>query len=237
MAVRDGLAPAGEIRLDAYGGPAAIARHTEAAADVVDHEHGASLVCEFAAAHGKVARGQELVLEDIMPEGRDEDGGEIVACGFHGLFETRGVVIGAEVLGGAFARRDASGAWVRPRLRAVIGARRTHDAIAFRLCSGGHEGDGGGVRAVLAEHGPVGVGDHAGEGFSQFDHGGAGAGERIASAHLVGVGCVDAGMAVAEQLRAIGAHEVEIAVAVDVPHPRAFGAREELRIAFREGGC
>ena len=62
------------------------------------------------------------------------------------------------------------------------------------------------------------------------------AGHRIATGHLLDIGAVDLGIAVAEQLRTVGAHQVKQQVAVRVPQPRAFRAREVLRVAVRQGG-
>jgi hypothetical protein len=59
-------------------------------------------------------------------------------------------------------------------------------------------------------------------------------GHRIADGHLFDIRAVDIGMAVAEELRAIGAYQVEKDVSVRVPKPGTFGARKELRIAFRQ---
>ena len=47
-------------------------------------------------------------------------------------------------------------------------------------------------------------------------------------------GVLDLAVAVAQHHRAVGAHEVDIGVAVDVPQGGALGAGEELRIAGRQ---
>ena len=57
-----------------------------------------------------------------------------------------------------------------PRRSAVIGAPRAHDAAAAGVRARDHQRHRGGVRAVLAEHRPVGVADHRDDRFGEIDH-------------------------------------------------------------------
>ena len=59
-------------------------------------------------------------------------------------------------------------------------------------------------------------------------------GERVAPASMALA--FDALVGVAEQLRAIGAHQVEVARAIRVPQIRALAARDDLRVVVWQGG-
>lgn len=110
----------------------------------------------------------------------------------------------------------------------MVGAVGAEDGVA----SGGGAGDGGGVDggvgAVFGEPGPVGPGGDVDEEFGEFDDFGAGSVEAVAGVQLCGGGAVDGGVGVAQEDGSVGAEEVDVLVAVDVPDVSAVAALEEL---------
>jgi len=114
----------------------------------------------------------------------------------------------------------------------VIGAAGADDGLLSGMGLGDHHRHGGGVGAVLAEDRPVGVADLGDEGFGQIDDHRSGAGHGVALLHAANIGGVDHRVVVAEQVGAIAAHEVDVAVAVGVPEVGALATGEELWIAL-----
>ena len=98
-----------------------------------------------------------------------------------------------------------------------------------------HHCQAGGVAAVLAEQGPVAPGHHLYQGFRQFNHDRCGETDGVALRVLCSRGFIDHGMVVTQDHRAVGAHHVDVFVAVDIPEMRALGAGEELRTRYVGG--
>ncbi len=130
-----------------------------------------------------------------------------------------------------YGPRRARGA---PRHRPVIGPLGADDRLAAGVGARDHQGHQGRVGPVLAEHRPVGVRDHGDQGLGQIDHHPARPGHGVAPAQLVDEGAVDHLVAVADQIGAIGAHEIEQFGPVGVPKPGALCAGEELGIVIRQ---
>ena len=169
-----------------------------------------------------------------MFQRRGENGGEIFASGAGRRFEAGHVVVVTEDLVGLVLRSRSRRPHGTPRRRAVIGAFGQYDRRPAGVGAGDHQRHQGGVGAVLTEHGPVGVADHAGQGFSQFHHQAGRTGQGVAPGQLIRVRRVDDRVAIAEQVWTVGAHEVEQLVAVGVPQPRAPTRAEELRVVIRQ---
>ncbi len=234
VAVGEALAPAGEIGLDAHRRPAAVAGDAKAGPHVVDHQQGAGLVAELAGAPGIGDLRHGLINEGVVLERRGENRGQVVAGLGHGGLQARHVVVFAGDLVGLVLGHQTGRAQIAPGMSAMIGALGDDDGLAPGLGAGGHQRHLGGVAAVLAEDRPVGVGDHRGQGFGQLYHQGGGAGHGVAQVQLADEGRVDGLVAIAHEVGAIGAHEIQILGPVRVPDPGAAGAGEELRIVVGE---
>ena len=230
MAVGDALAPGREVGLHAHHRPRTVARHPQARAHVVDDQQRPGLVGQLAAAARIGAVRGGLVDEGVVLERGGEDRGQVLARLRHGRLQAGHVVVVAEDL----VRAVGVGRACRPRRAPgrgpVIGALGPHDGLAPGVRPRGHQRHGRGVGAVLAEHRPVRVADQQGHLLGQPHHQLGRPGQGVADPELAHIGRVDLGMAVAEEVRAIGAHQVEVALAVGVPDVRAVRLREELRI-------
>ena len=116
----------------------------------------------------------------------------------------------------------------------MIGAARHQDLALLGGGARDHDAERRGVGTVALEHRPVGMRHHADQFLGKLDETLRRSGQHVAQRALRGGGFLDLAVAVAQHHRAVGAHEVDIGVAVDVPQGGAFGAREELRIARRQ---
>lgn len=121
-----------------------------------------------------------------------------------------------------------------PRGRTMVRAARNENLPLLAICSRDHHRHRRGVRAVLAEHRPIGVADLLGERLGKLDHHLAGARCRIDLLQLAGRGLLDPFVAIAEQVRAVAAHVVDVLVAVDVPQMGTFRFRKVQREIFRQ---
>ena len=158
-----------------------------------------------------------LVDKCVVFYRRREDRRQIISCLKRGRFQTGDVIVVAEYLVRLVLRDGSRRARRAPWHRSMVGALGPDDGLSAGMGPGDHQGHQGGVGAVLAEHRPVGVSHHGNHGLGQFDHHPAGAGHGVAASELVHEGAVNFLVAIADQVRSIGAHEVEQFVAVRIP--------------------
>ena len=169
-----------------------------------------------------------------MLEGRREDRRQVVTRLGHGGFQAGHVVVVTENLVGPVRVDRAGRTRHAPGGCAMIGALGPDHFLAPRMGPGRRQRHGGGVGAVLAEDRPVSVGDHGRQRLGQLHHKRRRSRQRIALTQLTNERRVDFGMAISEQVRAVGAHEIQIAVAVHIGDVGAVTPREELRIVIRQ---
>ena len=223
-----------EVGLHAEVRPAAAARQPEAGADLVEDQQRAVLVAKLARRGRERLLGQRLVLEGLVPERRGDDAGDVALVGLERRLQAVGVVVLVVDEVRLVLRQGAGRARRAPGRGAVVGAGGAEDLAALGLGARGDDRHRGGVRAVLAEDRPVGVVDHADQRLGQHDDDFGRAGHRIAQRLLRGRGGLHRLEPVAQQVRPVGAHEVDVLVAVDVPEPRAARPAEELRVLLRQ---
>ena len=111
-----------------------------------------------------------LVCQNIMLEGGGEDSGQIIAGLFRGLFQAFDIVVFIMDDMCTVFRHCAIGEGRAPGCCAMIGACGDEDFLAAAIGACGHQRHCGGIRTVLAEHGPVGMGDEFGPFLGQFHH-------------------------------------------------------------------
>ena len=232
MAVGDGLRVADEIR----GGAPVLARaaevETKAGAHVVHGEERPVLVAERAEAGEEAGggRGAGLVVERRRHHHRDlarmldEERPQLVEIVPRELEQIVAVV-------GGHSGQVGEG----PGARRVIGAARADDARPAGMGAGHVDRPARRVGAVLAEDHQVGAQGERDQALGQLDHARAGQRQAVPRRDLLGDRRLHGGMAVAEDHRAVGAHPVDVLVAVDVPHPPALGAGEEARVVLAKG--
>jgi hypothetical protein len=91
-------------------------------------------------------------------------------------------------------------------------------------------------RPVVAEHHQVGARGQGDQPLRQLDHARPRQGQAIAARKLIGHRLLDIRVPVPENHRPIGAHPVDVRIAVDVPHVRALAPHEEARVECAVGG-
>ena len=214
--------------------PGTVSRQPKSGAHLVDDEQGIVRVAEAAQAARIIDGRQELVREDLVPERGREYAGDIALTALEGRLQAVEVVVVEADDVGPVLGHDPLRARRVPRRGAVIGAARDEDLATVAIGPRGDHCHGGRVAAVLAEHGPVGMGDHADEVFGQHDHGLGRACHRVAEGRLGGGRPFDLGVPVAQKIGTEGAHVVDISVAVGIPQIGALGAREILRETVRQ---
>ena len=234
MAVGNGLSPCRQVGLHTQMVPAAVALNTKAGADVVDNQQRILFVAELACS-SRIGRIRQLLIdEDIVLEGRGEDGGQIIASLRHRILQAFYVIVLIinEVSAVFFHRPGRDGR--APGRCAMIGPARHQNLLASPIGPRRQQRHAGGVRAVLAEHCPVGMRDHRHEGFGQFHHARRRPRRHVNLRHLLAVSGVHLLVAVAEEIGSIAAHEIDIAVSIDIPEIGAFRTLEELRRMRRQ---
>jgi hypothetical protein len=92
-------------------------------------------------------------------------------------------------------------------------------------------------RPVVAKHHQVGARGQGEQPLRQLDHARPRQGQAAAARELIGHRLLDIRVPVAEDHRPIGAHPVDVLIAVDVPHMRALALHEEARVRFAMGGA
>jgi len=180
---------------------------------------------------GELGAHHLLVEPGVVPERRHDDRGHVVAAALlDGPLHARDVVVPVVAEVGVVLRRDAGPPAAEPRHRAVVGAGRREDRGPPGRGAGHHQADRGGVGPVLCEDRPVRVRDAAGEQFRQLDHDRPRPGHGVAQGPLGGGRLLHLRVPVPEQDGPEAAHEVDVLVAVHVPHVRAVRALVELRV-------
>ena len=234
MAVGDRLAPRAQVGVDADRLPAAAVRQPEAAAHVVEDQCGARVVAHPAQVAGEGGVDELLVDAGIVAEGRYDDRRQVVPGGGHRGVDRRDVVehvVGEmrPVLG-----HHTGGVRGAPWRRTVIRPGGDEHLAPTRRGASHRDARGGGVGAVLLEDRPVGVAHHTDHPLGQF-HGEVR--RPVLAVGLLGLGAgrgLDRRVAMAEDDRSVAAHEVDVLVAVDVPHAAAVAALHELREPVRQ---
>ena len=117
-----------------------------------------------------------------------------------------------------------------PGRNAMVIALKKDDFFAAGKGAGGHHRKCGDVVAVFGKECPVGGFNGFDEQLGKIDHHSRGRGDAVLLLALLPGGLVNIGVAVAEDIRAVGAHIVNEAVAVNVPEVsplRALGKERE----------
>jgi hypothetical protein len=91
-------------------------------------------------------------------------------------------------------------------------------------------------RPVVAEHHQVGARGQGDQPLRRLDHARPRQGQAVAARELIGHRLLYLRVPVAKHHRPIGAHPVDVRIAVDVPHVRALAPHEEARVEFAVGG-
>ena len=224
IAVGDRLRIAAQVRLVAEPHVRASQVRAEADADVVADQQRAAIVGE---------RAQAVQEPGVRKFGVCE-GRVVVWCDHHrrhvpgvAVEQVRDAVqvVPAEAMDmGQILFEQAGMAGHRPRMGAVVGAVGGQHLAAPGMGARGLQRVRGHVRAVDPEQRPVHAGDAGGQLLGQLHHLRAGRVEAEAPPHRGGGGGVDGAVAVAEQVAAEAAQEVDVLVAVDVPEAAACAA-------------
>ena len=203
----------------------------EAASDLVHHERRAELIAQLAQPAGE--RGIDVLLVEarVVLEGRRDDRRDITGTGLlDRALDACRVVVLVVVQSGPLFRGHSIHPNRRPRCGPVIRPLRGQHLVPAGLGARNHQRDRRGVGAVLGEDRPVGVRDSLHEQLAELHHARCRPRLGVPLRRLCRRGGLDAGMLVAEDHRAEAAHEVDVLVAVDVPHARALRALVELRV-------
>ena len=120
-----------------------------------------------------------------------------------------------------------------PGVVAMIIIAQEKDFALAGVCAREHHAKGGGVRAVFHEKGPVRHGYGIHQRFRAFHHLIGRRGGAIGDAQLLYGGFVHIRVAIAQHVRAVGAHAIQIAVAVHIPEIGSLGARGDQRPVFQ----
>jgi hypothetical protein len=214
--------------------PGTRAREPEPTAHLVHQQQALAAVAHLAHGLRELARRQRLVDEAIVPERRHQHAGQVALGRLRRSLQARGVVVleGQQVraiLGQRAGRHRRA-----PGIGAVVRARSHEDLAPARMRARHAHRHRRRVRAVLAEHRPLRVRHLPGELFRQLDDQCGRAGHAVAGLELRDVGSVDLRIAIAEQVRPVRTHQVDVPVAVHIPQPRTLRAREELRKIRRQ---
>ncbi len=211
----------------------------EAGTHVVNYEDSADIVACLTNRFEKARRGKLGVVERLMTERRDDHTGHVVLVLLDDAFESANVVVLESEHVDALLGRDARKERRAPGADAVISALDNHDLVSARMGTSDAGGISGYVGPVLSEDGPVGDGHDAYEPLGEFDVARA---RQVAGVALLDLGAgrlLDFGMIVAEHHRSVGAHVVDVFIAVDVPEAGALGTFDEARrgAEHQEGGA
>ena len=136
VAVGDGLAVAGEVRPHAIGLPGAAQVQPEASPHVVQHQDDALLVAEGAHALEEAGGRHLLVVEQIVPEGGEDDGRHLALVLRHDPLQALQVVVLEGGDKGALGGGDAGGDGRAPGVGAVVGAGGHDDLVAAGVGAG-----------------------------------------------------------------------------------------------------
>ena len=141
------------------------------------------------------------------------------------------VPVDVEVVGEVFLGDAGVAELLHPGSDAVIVAADEDDLLAVGVSTRDHDRERRHITAVLAEECPVRHIDGVDHLFRHLDHGLRDEGGAVALLELLDRRRVDVGIVVAEEVGAVGAHIVDVAVAVEVPDVGALRAGHEERIS------
>ena len=147
----------------------------------------------------------------------------LIAVAFHRRVETRRVVPPETVHVGAVLLNESAVPGCAPRTDSVVGAFNAEDLLLAGMLARNLHAPGGHVRTVLAEHRPRREVDERDDALGQLDHHRGGMVKAVAERGLPLCGRLHAGMPITEHHGAVGAHQVDELVAVDVPVARSLG--------------
>lgn len=205
-----------------------------ARADLVDDQKRFLLVREATAFLRVLDRREKLVVKHFVPERRCKDGRYVTVDALDRGIETLDIVVlEVDDVSAVFLGNPRRIGHV-PRGCTMVRAARNENLPLLAIRARDHHGHRRGVRAVLAEHRPVGVANLLGERLGKLNHHLARARRRVDLLQLQGRGLLDPLVAVAEQVRAVATHVVDVLVAVDVPEMGPFRFCEVQREIFRQ---
>ena len=206
----------------------------ETGAHIVENQHDAVRVAELAHSLPFLLRGADIVVEVAVVIGLRDQRGDVTLVLFPHAFERihikpRDDDVVCHILG-----QNAGVIRLhRPGVVAVIIALEEDRLLALGVRAGAEHGKGRRIGAVLHEVGPVGAGDRACQQLGALHHLVGGSGGAVARLQLFQRGGVHIGVVVAEDIGAVGAHHVDVAVAVHVPKVSPLGAGADKRPLFQ----
>ena len=203
---------------------------TEAGTHVVDDEDDAVLGAKLADLLPKALGREGVVIEVAVVIRLRNQRGDLILVVLNRFFQRRNIVPREDdVVAHVLFEHAGIVLFHLPRRHAVIVALEEDDLLAVGVGTGGHHGALGGVVAVLCKECPVGGSDGVDQQVGAvhgYAHRRSGA---VAGFHLLFGGGVHVGVVVAEDVRTVGAHIVDVFVAVHVPD---IGA---LRLGCKQG--
>ena len=206
----------------------------EAGAHIVENQHDAVRVAELAHSLPFLLRGADIVVEVAVVIGLRDQRGDVTLALFPHAFERihvkpRDDDVVCHILG-----QNAGVVRLhRPRVVAVVIALEEDRLLALGMRAGAEHGKGRRIGAVLHEVCPVGTGNRVHKQLGALHHLVGGGGGAVARLQLFQCGGIHIGVVIAENIGAVGAHHVDVAVAVHVPKIGSLCAGTEERPFFQ----
>ena len=202
----------------------------ETGPDVVDDQHDAPLGAELAYLR-PVFLGRTAVVEEIaVVIGLGDQRRHIPLGRVISRFQGRNVEPGTDDVVGHFLRQDAGVVGLHgPGLVAVVIAPEEDGLLLSGGRPGGQVCESGGIGAVLHEECPVGASHGIHQQFGALHHFVGGRGGAVTHHQLLHGGAVHVRVTVAQDIGAVGAHQVQILVAVHVPEVGTLGLGRDQR--------
>ena len=230
VAVGQRLAEADEVGLEAVVVVGTGQIEAETGAHVVDDEQHVVLVAEIAHALPVFLRGHAVVKEVPVVVGLGDERRHVAIAGVVGLFHGLHVKPRKHhVVGYVLGQYAGVVGAHRPGVVAVVVVAQKEDLALARVRAGEHDAEGGGVGAVFHEERPVRHGHGVHQLFGALHHFVGRRGGAVGDGELFDGGFVHVRVAIPQHIRAVGAHEVQIAVAVHVPEIRSLGLGGDQR--------
>ena len=234
VAVGKRLAEADDVRLDAVIMVAARKVEAEAGAHIVEDQHDAVLVAELAHSLPFFLCGADIVVEIAVVVGLCDQRRDVALVLLPDACERvhvkpRDDDVVCHVLG-----QDAGVVRLhRPGVVAVVIALEEDRLLALGVRTGAEHGEGRRIGAIFHKVCPVGAGDRIHQQLGALHHLVGGRGRAVACLQLFQRGGVHIRVIVAEDIRTVGTHHIDVAVAVHVPEVGALGAGADERPLFK----